>query len=177
MFIRAKKVKGKEYAYLVKNEWTANGSRQKVAKYLGSLHRHEKKYEKSNAQELFQESFQNSLLAFARNELLNHGFCCSNCGNLFEKDSKNGNLKIDLQNKTVFCGGKPAAIKLNDGNLCSHTLAELFAVKKSGQIESAGQNIPQSGQSGAALANALESAGIKVSAEQFIKLFEQLQSE
>ena len=35
MFIRLKKLKGKDYAYLVKNTWTKNGPRQKSKKYLG----------------------------------------------------------------------------------------------------------------------------------------------
>jgi hypothetical protein len=35
MFIRIKKVKNKDYFYLVKNEWQDGTCRQKVIKYLG----------------------------------------------------------------------------------------------------------------------------------------------
>lgn len=36
-FIRTKKIKGKEYAYLVKNKWTRKGPRQSGSKYLGPV--------------------------------------------------------------------------------------------------------------------------------------------
>ena len=37
MFVRVKNIKGRKYAYLVENEWTPWGSRQRVTKYLGKL--------------------------------------------------------------------------------------------------------------------------------------------
>jgi hypothetical protein len=39
MFFRIKKIKGKEYAYLVENEWKKNSSRQKVKQYIGRVYR------------------------------------------------------------------------------------------------------------------------------------------
>ncbi len=36
-FVRKKKIKGKDYAYLVENMWTKKGSRQKVKAYLGKM--------------------------------------------------------------------------------------------------------------------------------------------
>src|SRR3989344_5881813 len=38
-FFRIKKIKGKEYAYIVENEWKKKGSRQKVMGYLGRVYR------------------------------------------------------------------------------------------------------------------------------------------
>ena len=37
MFIRIKKIKGNEYAYLVRNKWTRDGPRQVSKKYLGRV--------------------------------------------------------------------------------------------------------------------------------------------
>ena len=42
MFIRIKKIKKYEYAYLVVNKWTKKGPRQKSKKYLGRCVRLEK---------------------------------------------------------------------------------------------------------------------------------------
>ena len=38
-FFRIKKIKGKEYIYMVENEWTGKSSRQKVKGYLGKAFR------------------------------------------------------------------------------------------------------------------------------------------
>ena len=38
-FFRTKKIKGKEYAYIVENEWKRKGSRQKVKGYLGRVYK------------------------------------------------------------------------------------------------------------------------------------------
>ena len=41
MFIRSKKIKGKRYAYIVKNKWTRKGPRQRVKGYLGRIYKPE----------------------------------------------------------------------------------------------------------------------------------------
>ena len=41
MFIRIKRIKAGEYAYLVHNAWTKQGPKQKVKKYLGKVTRPE----------------------------------------------------------------------------------------------------------------------------------------
>ncbi|MBI2580887.1 hypothetical protein HYV85_03700 [Candidatus Woesearchaeota archaeon] len=53
VFIRIKRISGKEYAYLVANNWTGSGPRQKVSKYLGKVIRPEKA--KSEALQAFLE--------------------------------------------------------------------------------------------------------------------------
>ena len=161
MFIRLKKIKGNDYGYLVENEWTPNGPRQKVRQYLGRVHKPEKKYEKHSA---FEPSFEKSVLAFLKNELLNHGFAVSECGNLLACED----IAINLAKNNVSKQGKPAVIALNEGFLCERALAELLAIKP----PAAGSET--SGETGTILAHALVSSGIKLSEEQFIKLFEQL---
>ena len=39
VFFRIKKIKGKEYAYIVENEWKRKSSRQKVKGYIGKVYR------------------------------------------------------------------------------------------------------------------------------------------
>ena len=46
-FFRIKKIKGKEYTYLVENEWKRKGSRQKVKGYLGRIYRFDLKNKNS----------------------------------------------------------------------------------------------------------------------------------
>ena len=158
MFIRVKKIKGKDYAYLVSNEWTPNGSRQKVKDYFGAVQKHSQLYEKAA---LLEAKFEESLTELLRNELLNHGFAMSECRNLLTKEG----IVVDLVCKNVRNSDrKPCAIKLNEGFLCEHTLKELFGMKL----------LENNSQAGAVLANSLVAAGLKVSKELFVALFEQL---
>jgi len=157
MFIRVKKIKGKEYAYLVSNEWTPNGSRQKVKDYFGAVQKHSQLYEKAA---LLGGKFEESLAELLRNELLNHGFAMSECTNLLTKDG----IVVDLVCKNVRNNDrKPSVSKLNEGFLCDHTLKELFGMKL----------LENHSQAGVALANSLVAAGLKVSKDLFVALFEQ----
>ena len=158
MFIRMKKIKGKDYAYLVANEWTPNGSRQKVKDYFGAVHKHELKYDKES---VLGNKFEESLAGLLRNELLNHGFAMSECRNLLKKDE----IVVDLVCKNVRNKErKPTVVAMNEGFLCEHTLKELFGMKL----------LENNSQAGAVLANSLVAAGLKVDGELFVKLFEQL---
>ncbi len=158
MFIRVKKIKGNDYAYLVSNEWTPNGSRQKVKDYFGAVQKQSLLYEKGA---LLGRKFEQSLTELLRNELLNHGFAMSECKNRLVKEG----IVVDLVCKTVRnTDRKPSVVKLNEGYLCDHTLKELFGMKL----------IDGNSQQGAALANLLVAAGLKVSEELFVALFEQL---
>ena len=160
MFIRVKKIKGNDYAYLVSNEWTPNGSRQKVNDYFGAVQKHSQMYAKGA---LLGARFEESLTELLRNELLNHGFAMTESGNQFAKEG----IVVDLTNKTVQnANKKPAVVKLNEGFLCEHTLKDLFGIKML-------QNNSESGSSGAVLANSLVAAGLKLSDELFIAIFEQ----
>jgi len=160
MFIRVKKINGKDYAYLVSNEWTPNGSRQKVKDYFGAVQKHSQLYEKAA---LLEAKFEESLTELLRNELLNHGFAMSECRNLLTKEG----IVVDLVCKNVRNNDrKPSVVKLNEGFLCEHTLKELFGMKLL-------KNDIKAGEAGAILANSLVAAGLKVSEELFVALFEQ----
>ena len=82
MFIRLKRLKGRDYAYLVKNRWTKNGPRQKTRKYLGRCEKLEKvrdasfsEYCNSDVGAFVARSSLKTVLARALEvELIKHGF-------------------------------------------------------------------------------------------------------
>lgn len=72
VFVRIKKLKGNEYAYLVANEWTINGSRQRVKAYLGRVIKPLR--EKEKITDVSNLEYRQAILALAKQELINHGF-------------------------------------------------------------------------------------------------------
>lgn len=156
MFVRIKKIKGKTYAYLVENEWTPWGSRQKVVKYLGRSFDLERV--KENEAKLSGE-FSDMIRQAIVQELTNHGF--------FEHDGKymKGQLVVNLDKKTVKHNKKDVALAMNEGFLCEHTFKELADFKP----------LERQDESAAKLANLALEAGLKLSQEQFVQLFETIQ--
>ena len=62
-FIRIKKIKGIEYAYIVENSWQENKVKQKVKKYLGKVYKFERKKFKNVDEEL------GGFIGFVKDEL------------------------------------------------------------------------------------------------------------
>ncbi len=157
MFVRVKKIKGREYAYLVENEWTPWGSRQKVSKYLGKTHFPGKTSE--TAVQL-PAGFQEAVIEAIKQELSNHGFSRQN--NDFTKE----NITVSLQEKTIRQNQKKAVLAMNEGYLCDDTLQQLLNfVSEERPDESAKK-----------LANLAVEAGLKLNNEQFLHLFEQVKT-
>ncbi len=168
VFVRIKRISGKEYGYLVANSWTGSGPRQKVSKYLGRLIRPERA--KSEALQAFlgltaeqelkqwigKSSFKEIATALIKLELSNHGISCS---------SDKNDLKINVE-KAEFLDdkGKPVVFALNDGFLCSHTAKKLLEYDA------------EADYSGYDLADSLTAVGIAVEKEVFITLFGKAQS-
>ncbi len=153
MFVRTKKIKGKDYAYLVENFWSEKGSRQRVKQYIGSV----RKLERVNEVEsLLDESKDYKSLAreAAKHELLKHGFAEE------EGFLKKEEIVVDLFEAKVKNSQKNIALAINEGFLCENTLNQLLNF------------IPQGSNSeiGIKLANTLLEAGIKLSNGEFIKL-------
>lgn len=146
-FVRIKKVKGKEYAYLVENKWKKGKVQQKTKKYLGRA----KKYETTKIADFLGA---NPLASLVANALTNAGF---------DEKLKHEEVKIDLQKKKVKKGRSEAAIILNEGILSSHTLQALL------NYEATEEEKP-----GMKLAKALGDAGVDLSNECFIKLYKVL---
>ncbi len=142
MFIRKKKIKGREYAYLVENKWTEKGTRQKVSRYLGKVLMPERRAEITIKEHLKVEDikgyaaetgFKKIISDLVAVELFNHG--------VKSLDNINGVLQI------------------NEGFLCRHTVNELL-------------NYAGNDESGIKLAELITGAGIKVEKDLFISLFD-----
>jgi len=129
-FIRTKKIKGNEYAYIVENKWKKKGAKQKSKKYLGRVYR----FDRANMMDFFEHfeindlgkylgerGKQDILLDLVRLELYNHGF-----------DEEKGiwsNGEVNFDEKTMKLQnskGKDVAISLNDGYLTGYSLRKIL---------------------------------------------------
>ena len=143
-FVRIKKIKGKEYAYLVENTWDKGKVRQKTLKYLGKINKF-----KTKKIDEFEEN--NPLQSILKNTLLSAGF---------NEELKNNKLYVNLNKKKVFFNNKEATIKLNDGFLSSNNLKKLL-------MYTAGEETTP----GLKLAKILDETGINITKECFIRLY------
>ena len=155
MFVRAKKINGKTYAYLVQNEWTPWGSRQRVTKYLGKTHTLNK-YSEGIAE--LPAGLQQAITEAAAQELTNHGFIRE--GNILKQED----IIVNLDDKTVRQKNKKVVLGMNEGYLCDHTLQQLLTFAP-------GERPYESAKK---LANLVLEAGLKLINEQFVHLFEQV---
>ncbi len=100
MFVRTKKIKNKEYAYLVENEWTSKGTRQKVKKYLGKVIKPVRA--SPNDYKIDEKKkYETAIKALIKHELENHNV----------KETKN------------------MVVAMNEGFLCPETLQQLLTIK------------------------------------------------
>jgi len=151
MFVRLKTIKGNPYAYLVENEWTPWGSRQKVTKYLGRAHEIERiRFEEHALPDNYADAI-NTLLA---QELTNHGFIPGT--NMHTKD----NITVHA-NGRVTSKGKSVVLSMNEGFLCTETLKQLRAFLAPDHPE----------QAATRLAEHLLETGLKPTNKQFEHLF------
>lgn len=169
MFIRIKKIKSNNYAYVVENLWRKRKRykvKQKTLKYLGRVIKLEKQQNLSlgeflkieNPEEcLKKQQPKKIILNLIKKELTNHNF---------KEVKKNrwelNEIKTDLQNKKVFNKKtkKEICLEINNNFFCSYTLRKLLNFNpRKGLTEL---------QIGKQLANAFESSGIKVQREVFV---------
>jgi len=160
MFIRLKKRKTKSgctktYAYLVLSKHTSEGPRQKVKKYLGRVYALKKL---SNSQILIKKTFQETVLQTAIQELKAHGFRSSKSkvvhfeGFIFDQKAKSFTDKNNV----------PIGLILNQGVFCGYTYARLIAI--------AGKH-KERRRLGKELGKALIEAGLSVTPDEFLKIF------
>ncbi len=158
MFIRTKKIYGQDYAYLVKNSWTGGGARQKVAKYLGKVHRPEKVRNKTfqehisgqGAEDYFNSrEFKEILNELIKLELHNHGL-------------DDQYYVVGSEFKTL--SGKDIVVAMNTGHLCTDTVKVLHDYKTEND-------------DGFMLASLITAAGLNVEQEIFVLLFEKAKAE
>ena len=156
VFFRIKKIKGKEYAYIVANEWGKKGSRQKVKGYLGRVYR----FDLKNNVEFFQfvkaESIEQYINKNNENKIMNDLIEWE----LFRFGVNKNEFELDFSNKKIK---KNTVIAINDGFLCNLTLKNLLEFK------------PEDEQNdGYRLARAFVEAGIKVPQEIFVGICQKL---
>ncbi|MBT3691222.1 hypothetical protein HOG16_03205 [Candidatus Woesearchaeota archaeon] len=149
MFIRKKKIRGKEYAYLVENRYNKKKkqSRQKSTSYLGKV------IILSSAD---RQTVASTLKEAIINELTNVGFKFKD--NQLVKDS----IVIDLNTVEVKENNKKVCLELNEGFLCTLTLNNLINFNS--------QNLNQK-EIIHQLANSFVSAGINLHHESFVNIF------
>ena len=168
-FIRTKKVKGNEYAYIVRNKWKKKdkGTRQKVKAYLGRVYRlspiNEVKFEDSIScgldEYLEKTNRQRIIKDLVRYELLKHGFVKRG------KVHVNGECIVDIEKKKVYNSRKSkAALGINEGFLCNYYLRRLLRFDESGEEEEVGYK----------LAKLFVESGIAIPQEVFIAYFNKI---
>lgn len=172
MYIRIKKIKGKEYAYLVKSKWYKTRTpKQKTIKYLGRVYKLEKKKNSTNLEKFLKiKDIQNYIkktlyrkLVFdiIRLELHNHNFKPKNRLIWYNKD-----FIVDLRNLSVLnkTSKKQISLELNKNFLNEFTLNSLVNFKEPQQSTKL--------QIGNALANSFISAGISINKSFFVEIFQ-----
>lgn len=129
-FIRIKKIKKYEYAYLVENTWKKKTSRQKVKEYLGRVVKlDEEKVEfPGTVSEL---SFEDSVKKILKWQLTRYGFICDDSGcksDTYEYNEKTHEIK-------TIKHGKPVVIKSYDGYINKYSIKKLLAFDPVGTEE------------------------------------------
>ena len=158
-FFRIKKIKGKEYAYIVENKWR-KGSRQKVKGYLGKVYRFNLLndvdflgyFKIADAQGYIENNEKNKIII----DLIEW--------ELFKFGVSKGEFSVDLGDIKIQKNKKNVALLFNDGFMCNLTLKNLLEFKPEGDEETDGYR----------LARAFVEAGIKVPQDIFVRLFAKL---
>jgi len=169
-FIRTKKIKGAEYAYIVENKWRKrrkNKVKQITSKYLGRVFRFDRvsvldffefyKIEDINKY-LDEKSKYDILVDLIKLELSNHGF--------EEKDGMLGKegCCFDLNEKRVRTSrSKKIAIAMNEGFLTN------YAIKKILRFEAFDEE-----EDGYLLAKLFVEAGLNIPKEVFVGYFRKI---
>ena len=156
-FFRIKKIKGKEYAYLVENKWNRKGSRQKVKGYIGRVYGFDLKsnvdfwefLKIADVQDYIEKNNKNKVI----NDLLEW--------ELFKFGINKNEFSVDLSNLKIQKNKKDVALFINDGFMCNLTLKNLLEFKAEGDEQTDGYR----------LARAFVEAGIKVPQDVFVSVF------
>ncbi|MBD3248608.1 hypothetical protein GF336_01010 [Candidatus Woesearchaeota archaeon] len=133
MFIRTKKVKGYEYAYLVSNKLSRGKVKQKSRKYLGRVYRFDRKesdffdiYTIVDVMGHIKEKKSSEIIKeIVEWELYNHGF--KQKEGIWRKDE----CFVDTAKKKVYNKkNSKAALAFNEGYLCEYGIRRLINFRK-----------------------------------------------
>ena len=159
-FVRIKKIKGKEYAYIVENKWKSKSSRQKVKGYLGRVYRFELKnlidflqfVKTENAEKYVNENDASKIIK----DLIEWEF--------FKFNVDRQKFSVDLTNKIIQIHNKNTVLLINEGFMCNLTLKNLLEFESKNNEEDNGYR----------LARSFVEAGIRVPQEIFVGLCQKL---
>ena len=159
-FVRVKKIKGKEYAYLVENEWKRKGSRQKVKGYLGRAYRLSQANNTNFYEFINNKDIEKYVQGNDADKIIK---------DLIEWELINFNVdrnefSIDLTNRTLQRHKKNAVLVMNEGFMCNHTISNLLDFRPEDNEGNGGYNF----------ARTFVEAGISVPQDVFIGLFAKL---
>ena len=150
-FLRVKKIKGNEYAYLVVNKWTDKGPRQEVKRYLGRVHRFDGNGGSSVNFDL--DGKKEFLVGLVNFELSKIG------KKIFDEG-----IEFDGGKLRFLKGKKNCVLGLNEGFMCDYTLGRILRFRKTDDIE----------VDSVKLAKFFIEAGFEVPKEAFIEYFERI---
>lgn len=160
MFVRAKSVKGKRYAYFVVNEWKKGKVKQRVKKYLGKIFDAPPKSVDISVPEIdFSRSSKECIRDIIAYEFLQRGFIRK------RETLINGDLKISFASSSITKEGKEVVLFINDHFLHRRLLDD---VQDFFQPES------QEETPGKRLAQAFSDAGIPIAKEWFVQLYKKI---
>ena len=163
-FIRTKKIKGAEYAYIVENKWKKRGKKvkQKTKKYLGRVYRFDKKdigfFEFHSVSDelkyIKDKTREDIIIDLVKWELVKHGF----------KQDKgvlvNGDCIFRLNDKKIMNSkGNKIALGFNQGYLSSYAITNLLHFQA--EVEEEGYD----------LAKLFVEAGIDIPKQVFVGVF------
>lgn len=166
VFIRTKKIKNGEYAYIVENSWKKREGKvkQKTKKYLGKVYR----FDRVNMMDFAEFYKIDDIFDYVKNadtekilndliklELFNYGFKESN-KSIWEMKG----CYFDPKNNRIFNEKKkPIAIAMNEGFLTSHAIRKILNFRA--EVEEEGYD----------LAKMFVEAGISIPKEVFVGFF------
>lgn len=167
MFIRAKTISGRNYAYLVRTRWDKRSKtvKQKVSKYLGPITKLDKvkdiaffDYYKFDKEKYINEvKIERLVRDLAELELYRHGFIKLNSSTM-----TNGVHKVDIEHVSqVF--------ELNEGFMNKHTLKAILHYDKI--LDENERRIPYK------FAGLFVNAGLDIDKELFVELYQRLFSD
>jgi hypothetical protein len=160
MFVRAKTIKGKKYAYLVKNQWKKGKVKQQVKKYLGPIISISEKTTTTNLIKIdFSEQSKECIRNIISNEFILRGFIRKQARLLFD------DLIVSFATNKITKNNINCVLFINDRYLYGELLDDL-------------QNFfaPESTEDrpGKKLAQTFSDAGIPISQEEFINLYKKI---
>lgn len=173
MFIRIKKIKGLEYAYLVKSVWKDKTARQKVVQYVGKVYILNKTnpasfetFCKEENKNLENADIKTIIQALMEWTLWQSGFTKDP---LIQKKwlLNSGKIVGDPEKLKITSAKKEITLKLNDGYMNSFTLKELLNIQLTKKTE-------EQRQAATLLAKAFVDAGIQVPQDIFIEVFQKV---